>query len=151
MPKKNIRIIEFINNVEKFSVEFYKKCLLETNQFSTKYVLQNVIKNQMEQSQKVVDLAKDVNDEQVRGNNLREMIQDFSNKYVKSEYELDNLNFVEATHLSIFLTEYVIGIYQKIITGDLSVKTSDTLNSIVRMKQEYLQNLNIEYEKLRYK
>jgi hypothetical protein len=78
-------------------------------------------------------------------------MQDFIVNHVDSEFELDNLNFVEATHLTIVLMEYVISIYQKLMKYELSKSSIETLNSIFTLKKEYLKSLTDEYEKLRYK
>ena len=151
MNKNFITVKTFVERVESFSIDFYKKCLLETNQFSTKYVLQNVIKEHSAHSQEVVSAAAAFRDEKVNGRHLQDIMQDFIGNHVDSEFELDNLNFVEATHLTIVLMEYVISIYQKLMAYELSKSSIETLNSIFTLKKEYLKSLTDEYEKLRYK
>jgi hypothetical protein len=79
------------------------------------------------------------------------MVEDFKRQQIDSKVELDKLNFIEATHLSIILLEYVMGIYDKLKQNLTSDPARQILESILKLKNEYLKNLRDEYEKLRYK
>jgi hypothetical protein len=149
--EKFIPVKEFVRRLEEFSVDFYKNCLLKTNQYSTKYILQQAIKSQQNHNKDII-LSPDLpGEEEVDTRHLENIMDNFSRNYVDDNFELDNLNFVEATHLAILLMEYVIAKYQILMKCKLSGETIKSLNDIYQMKQNQLETMKKEYEKRRYK
>ena len=149
--QKFIPVKEFVHRLEEFSVDFYKSCLLKTNQYSTKYILQQAIKSHQDQNKDIIRFLELPGEEEVYTRHLENIMDDFSQNHVDGNFELDNLNFVEATHLAILLMEYVIAKYQILMKCKLSGETIKSLNDIYQMKQNQLEALKKEYEKRRYK
>ncbi len=75
----------------------------------------------------------------------------FTRDFVEGQFELESLNFVEATHLALILLEYIIDKYQKLMNCKLSPETRSSLEVIFQKKQKLLSGLKKEYEKRRYK
>ena len=149
--EKLIPVKEFVRRLEEFSVDFYKNCLLKTNQFSTKYILQQAIKSHRNHNKDIVLSLELLGEEEVYTRHLENIMGNFSRDHVAGKFELDSLNFVEATHLTILLMEYVIDKYQVLMKCKLSGETKSSLNDIYQKKQNQLEALKKEYEKRRYK
>lgn len=149
--EKLIPVKEFVHRLEEFSVDFYKSCLLKTNQYSTKYILQQAIKSHQDHHKDIIRFLELPGEEEVYARHLENIMDDFSQNHVDGNFELENLNFVEATHLAILLMEYVIAKYQILMKCKLSGETIKSLNDIYQMKQSQLEALKKEYEKRRYK
>ena len=149
--ENQISLKDLVHQLEGFSVDFYRDCLLKTNQFSTKFILQQVIKAQQEQQKEMVELINLLGDEQVDARYLDNIIDNFSKKYVDGQFELESLNFVEATHLAIILMNYTIEKYKILMEYSLSRESKSSLHNIFKIKQKQLAELEKEYEKRRYK
>ena len=153
MSKKDkpITISAFVRQLEEFNVDFYKNCLLKTNQFSTKFILQQVIKDHQKYKKDIIPDMDGLGDEQVESRYLENIIEDFTRNYVENQFELESLNFVEATELAVILIEYVIKKYEILLKYSLSSASKKSLDVIFQKKQNQLEMLKKEYEKRRYK
>ncbi len=149
--EKLIPVKEFVRRLEEFSVDFYKKCLTKTNQFSTKYILQQAITSHQNHNKDIILSLELLGEEEVNTRHLEDIMDNFSRNHVAGKFELENLNFVEATHLAILLMEYVIDKYNILMKCKLSAETKISLNNIYQNKQNRLEALKKEYEKRRYK
>jgi len=148
---KSITISAFVRQLEEFNVDFYKNCLLKTNQFSTKFILQQVIQDHQKYKKDIVPDMDGLGDEQIESRYLENIIEDFRRNYVENQFELESLNFVEATELAVILIEYVIKKYEILLKYPLSSASKKSLDVIFQKKQNQLEMLKKEYEKRRYK
>ena len=149
--EKLITISAFVRQLEEFNVDFYKNCLLKTNQFSTKFILQQVIQDHLKYKKDIIPDMDGLGDEQVESRYLENIIEDFRRNYVENRFELESLNFVEATELAVILIEYVIKKYEILLKYSLSSASKKSLDVIFQKKQNQLEMLKKEYEKRRYK
>jgi hypothetical protein len=148
---KLITISAFVRQLEEFNVDFYKNCLLKTNQFSTKFILQQVIQDHLKYKKDIIPDIDGLGEEQVESRYLENIIEDFRRNYVENKFELESLNFVEATELAVILIEYVIKKYEILLKYPLSSASKKSLDVIFQKKQNQLEMLKKEYEKRRYK
>jgi hypothetical protein len=148
---KLITISAFVRQLEEFNVDFYKNCLLKTNQFSTKFILQQVIQDHQKYKKDIIPDIDGLGEEQVESRYLENIIEDFRRNYVENKFELESLNFVEATELAVILIEYVIKKYEILLKYPLSSASKKSLDVIFQKKQNQLEMLKKEYEKRRYK
>ena len=148
---KSITISAFVRQLEEFNVDFYKNCLLKTNQFSTKFILQQVIQDHQKYKKDIIPDIDGLGEEQVESRYLENIIEDFRRNYVENQFELESLNFVEATELAVILIEYAIKKYDILLKYPLSSASKKSLDVIFQKKQNQLEMLKKEYEKRRYK
>lgn len=149
--EKQITISAFVRQLEEFNVDFYKNCLLKTNQFSTKFILQQVIQDHQKYKKDIIPDIEGFGEEQVESSYLENIFEDFRRNYVENQFELESLNFVEATELAVILIEYVIKKYEILLKYPLSSNSKKSLDVIFKKKQNQLEMLKKEYEKRRYK
>jgi hypothetical protein len=148
---KPITISAFVSRLEEFNIDFYKNCLLKTNQFSTKFILNQVIQEHQKYKKDIIPDIDGLGEEQVDSRFLENIIEDFKRDYVENQFELESLNFVEATELAVILIEYVIKKYEILLKYPLSPASKKSLDVIFQKKQNQLDMLKKEYEKRRYK
>lgn len=148
---KTITISAFVRQLEEFNVDFYKNCLLKTNQFSTKFILQQVIQDHQKYKKDIIPDIDGLGEEQVESSHLENIIEDFRRNNVENQFEQESLNFVEATELAVILIEYVIKKYEILLKYSLSSASKKSLDVIFQKKQNQLEMLKKEYEKRRYK
>ncbi len=65
-----VSVKEFVRRLEKFNLDFYNNCLLKTNQFSTKYILQQAIKNQQDHQKELIPSMELLGTDEVDGRYL---------------------------------------------------------------------------------
>ena len=66
-----ITLHEFTRSIESYSIEYYKSCILKTNQFSTKYILQKLIESHNKVSDSVKHQEDSENHWRSRRRNIR--------------------------------------------------------------------------------
>lgn len=149
---KKITITNFVQNLETFAIDFFKSCLHKTNQYSTIYVLQRLIKENQKHQRTLQPVIKTLGIDQISLQYLVSLRDNFTKKRIESKFELDCLNFVEATNITIIVTEFLLSEYQKLIgNASISSESKTALEQICQYKEKYLQLLRSENEKLRYK
>ena len=148
---KQISIGAFVRELEEFNIDFYKNCLLKTNQYSTKFILQQVIQDHQKYKKEIMPEIDGLGEEQIESRYLENISEDFKRKYVENQFELESLNFVEATELAVILIEFVIQKYELLLKYPLSSASKNSLDVIFQRKQNQLEMLKKEYEKRRYK
>jgi len=149
--KNEIPIDEFVRRLETFSLDIYKQCLHSTNQFSAKFILQRVIKDHMGHTEEISQISGELGDEKLDSRILHGITEDFRKKNIEADFDLQILNFVEANNLAIRLMEYVIDKYNQVLKGDISSASAENLKLILAKKNQRIDYLKSEYEKVRYK
>ena len=148
---KPVTISTFVRQLEDFNIDFYKNCLLKTNQFSTKFILQQVIRDHQQFRQEILTYINELGEEEVDSRYIDNINEDFSKNFVDGKFELESLNFVEATELAVILIEYVLEKYEIVKKVSLSKTSTKSLNDIIQKKQGQLKTIKKEYDKRRYK
>ena len=146
-----IAIHEFVERLEKFSLDIYKQCLMSTNQFSAKFILQKVIKDHAVHTEQVFQITGELSEDKVDSIILNGIKEDFTKKNIETDFDLQILNFVEANNLAVKLMEYVIEKYDQVLKYDMSSASKEKLNLILEKKNQRIEYLKSEYEKVRYK
>jgi len=148
---REIHLYEFIQKIEEQGLNFYKKLMLKTNQFSTKFILQKIF---IEHQKHVKNLkicleslrGEFVIDEQFADVALEQVFKNFEEEFIP-----ENLTFVEVTKLAGRLVENYVEIYEKLLSGNISSEWRNAIEQILEKKSMYLQQIHNEHERLRYK
>jgi len=142
---------DIINKIESQGTQFYRHCLEKSNQFSAKFILNKRLK---EYQQHVSELWTEIEDLQVELPDLSDEIlpePEIIFNRLENEFEVENLNFVEATKLAIRMMQESIHYYKLILKSNNSTQWDEIINRILSTKQKYLNLLDSEYERLKYK
>jgi len=147
----NCSLNDVIIQIESGAIKLYKNLLIKSNQFSTQYIIQKVLKDYVKhfkQIQKVVESHKSENPVLLTYENHspESLLKDFD-----GDEDHSMLNFLEASKYSITILKNQISRYNKLkeILSDNS--DQQLLDNICVLKNEYLNILENEYERLRYK
>ena len=149
--QNQFEIQEYVSQLEKFCITFFKKCEVKTNQFSTKFILQRVVEEYRELMDDVSELVNTLGDEPVDPGSLKQAFANFENENLDENPDLENLNFVEAKNLAINTIEFVISQYRQLIEKGVSQESEKIISEIITVKNRHLKSLKSEYEKVRYK
>ena len=151
MNRKYIPVRQYVQRLEKFCIEFFKKCEEQTNQFSTRFILQKAISEYRQWMQDLSEKVNSLGEDPVYINDLDRMLDTFSRQNLDQNQDVDNLNFVEATNLAMVIMEFVITKYKELIGSEISERSRLIISEIIAEKQKHLCLLKSEYEKVRYK
>lgn len=151
VTNNQLAIQEYVGRLEKFCRAFFKKCEIQTNQYSTKFILQKIVEEYSERMDEVSHLVESLGDEPVDVQNLSQAFAGFEKKYLHDNEDLENLNFVEAKNLAIKTMEFVINQYRQLIEMVASPESGKIISEIIESKNRHLKSLKSEYEKVRYK
>ena len=142
---------EHIIDLEDRGLQFYSDCLRITNQFSTKYILENVLKRQTAhvkslkseifQMQDSVELTIDIDVD----------LNNFLKNILPQEFDREHLNFVEATKLALRMSDYYLEMYRRLYQNSTDIEKQNLLKCVIEKKSEFTEQLKKEYERLRYK
>ena len=146
-----ITLHEFTRSIESYSIEYYKSCILKTNQFSTKYILQKLIESHKRHQLKIEAVLENDNDFSVEVRLLEEFRQNFNPAGIFGSVNVENLNFVEAAKLGIGLINYQIMFYRQIVNDIKDTELRQELEKLVILKTDHRKDLQAESERLTYK
>ena len=146
-----ISLNEFSRSIESRCIEFYKTCVLKTNQFSTKYILQKLIEQHKKHIKKLDLEFSFEGEEPLNSGHLENYTMQFSKAWQISAFDIENLNFVEATKLAISLINFQIDFYRQLTEEISGPEFQEIIEKIIVFKTDYIKELESEFERLSYK
>jgi hypothetical protein len=69
---------------------------------------------------------------------------------LETKFELQTLNFIEATRLAIAITEHQLSVYNEYLPQKPTAAVKEVLMRLLKQKKTYYHVLQKEYERLRY-
>ncbi len=137
--------------IESHGIEFYKTCLLKTNQFSTKYVLQRMIEHHKKHAKNLGSAITSDNENLLNTGLIETYQQKFAAAGMISDAEIENLNFVEATKLAIDLIKFQMEFYRQLCNQQEDPDLANDIETILAVKADYIRELESESDRLSYK
>lgn len=141
--------MQVIAHLEQTVTDLLIKCAHRTTQFSTKFVVQKMISTSGKQMK---DLRKNKS-----GNPDKlllpvqwiadQKIEEHLNKLVKP-FDMENLNFIEATNLGIILNEYLLACYRSIERRASSAELKKIIRLFITLKTAYVAELKKDHVRL---
>jgi hypothetical protein len=149
MDSKKIPLKEFISRLENHSNSILKDCIRKNTQFSTQFMIQRIIA-QNENRLKVLQKDKTIIEKPLLPE-IWIVQQNWTQiqSELKSSFDLENLNFLEANQLAMRLNEYMIGIYQAAQLKISSATVKKVLRTLIRQITSTNAKLKKEYQRLR--
>jgi hypothetical protein len=141
---------EYILDLEERGLQFYRDCMRMTNQFSTKYILERVLKRQRAHVKNLKSEIRHLQDLELSIDPKID-VDDFLKNELPQEFDREQLNFVEATKLALRMSEYYHDLYNQLLQRFKQIEQQNLLKCVIEKKSEFTEQLNKEYERLRYK
>jgi hypothetical protein len=143
LQKKGLRIAGFLN-YEREGIKFFTRCLQRTNQFSTKYILQKVLLFQKEY------LAAIEQDLRHLDSALPGEFISLEDTFANSEtlYDLDTLNFLEATKMAIRIAERQWAVYKKYRSRESDTALQEIFSRLIEQKKRYINTIKKKFDNL---
>ncbi len=151
MVNRVISLYEVSRSIESHCIDFYKACVLKTNQFSTKYILQKMIEHHKKHLGIIKTNLSNEHEKIFAPDLLENYQQHFSNSESINSFDIVNLNFVEVTKLAIGLINLQIDFYRQMAEDLEEVSTKKSIDNIIELKTNYIRNLETEFDRLSYK
>jgi rubrerythrin len=137
--------------IESHAIGFYKTCLLKTNQFSTKYVLQRMIEHHKKHVQQLGSALTFDNENVLNAGLIEAYHQNFDAAGMLSDADIENLNFVEATKLAIGLIKFQIEFYRRLHSQQEDPDLAKNIEAILAVKADYIRDLETESDRLSHR
>jgi hypothetical protein len=134
---------------ETEGLKFYRECIQKTNQFSTKYVLQKVLRVHQDHIEDLKVDIQNLTSDKLNKDLITEIDNSLSHEDVGNEFDFATLTFREATKLAIKFSENDIRFYEYLLTKDLEKPTKKAIERILYKKSTYVMQLKSEYERLK--
>lgn len=144
-----ILVGDFLLKKEESGLKFYRDCIQKTNQFSTKYVLQKVLRVHQDHVEDLKVDIKNLSGEKVDNNIVSALDKNTSIVDICSEFDFATLTFREATRLAIQLAENDIKFYENLLEKKLDRSSKKAIERILYKKSTYVMQLKNEYERLK--
>jgi hypothetical protein len=151
LKQSEILIEDLLRKKEDLGLKFFRDCIQRTNQFSTKYILQKVLRVHQDH---VEDLKLDLehlSDDKVDSSLVSDIEKGLSLADLSGEFDLATLTFREATTLAIRFAENDIQFYEKLLEIDLDKFSIKAIERVLYKKSTYVMQLKSEYERLGHK
>ena len=132
-------------DLENASINFFNRCLRKTNQYSTKFILQKVIRIQKKY---ISELKFD----------FQQLDAAITDKFHASEdlyadletlFDLCTLTFLEATKISLRIAERQCSVYDKLLSNETNTFSQELLLQIIDTKKRHIKALKEEFDHLR--
>jgi hypothetical protein len=146
---EKIPLLDFIVHNESRAIEILKNCIKKNNQFSTIFVIQQYISGLERQLKKLRKDESVTTKVRVPAAWIGESDWSAVQARVAGEYDLENLNFLEATQLVTSITEYLVAGYQAAENKTSEKVIKHVLHKAVERKTDQLKKLKKEYLRLR--
>ncbi len=151
MDHAMISLSELSQSAESHFIEYYKACLLKTNQFSTKYILQKLIEYHKKHTEDLSSKLASDTGKYFPSDLTEKYHQQFSNSGAVNSFDIENLNFVEATKLAVVLANFQIDFYNQLAQDPDCESSRGRLEIIIELKKNYIKDLEAEFERLNYR
>jgi len=146
-----ITVGELLRKKEELGLRFFKNCIQRTNQFSTKYVLQKVLRAHQDHVEELNQELQKLSEEMADDNLVSEIEKVVSAKDLSDEFDLATLTFREATRLAMRFAENDIIFYEKLLKKIPDSSSAKSIERVLYKKSTYVLKLKSEYERLRHK
>jgi len=150
LEHSEILVGDLLLKKEELGLKFYRDCIQQTNQFSTKYVLQKVLRVHQDHVEDLKLELQNLSEEKIDSNLISDLEKGITSKDLSEEFELSTLTFREATRLAIRFAENDIRFYEKILEKDLDNPSKKAVERIIYKKSTYVMQLKNEYERLKH-
>jgi len=150
LEQTEILVGDLLRKKEELGLKFYRECIQKTNQFSTKYILQKVLRVHQDH---VEDLKLDLHhlsEDKVHARQVSEIENEVTQTDLTLEFDLATLTFREATRLAIRFAENEIKFYEKLLEIELSNSSKKAIDRVLYKKSTYVMQLKSEYERLKH-
>jgi len=134
---------------EAEGLKFYRECIQKTNQFSTKYVLQKVLRVHQDHVEELKVDIQNLTSDKLDKDLITEIDNSLSYQDLCDEFDFATLTFREATRLAIKYSENDIRFYENLLTKDLEKPAKKAIERILYKKSTHVMQLKSEYERLR--
>jgi hypothetical protein len=148
MTDKKIPIKEFIAATEHHAQTILKNFVEKNTQFSTKFIVHKFL-SQNEKQLKIIQADKSITEKPLVPEQwLAE--QDWINirQAVEAKFDLENLNFIEATQLAVHMNEYLMNLYRAAELKTSSVLLKRVLSKVIAKKSSANLKLKMDYTRL---
>jgi len=148
MTDKKIPIKEFIAATEHHAQTILKNFVEKNTQFSTKFIVHKFL-SQNEKELKMIRADKSITEKPlvpeqwIAEQDWINIRQDF-----ESKFDLENLNFIEATQLAVRMNEYLMNIYRAAELKTSSVPVKRALSKVRAKKSSANLKLKMDYTRL---
>jgi rubrerythrin len=143
-----ILVGEILLKKEEQGLKFYRDCIQKTNQFSTKYVLQKVLRVHQDHVEDLKMEIQNLSADKIDTAMVSELDEAISNADIRNEFDFATLTFREATRLAIQLAENDIWFYENLLEKKLNNPSKKAIERILYKKSTHVMQLRSEYERL---
>jgi len=147
--QSEILVGDLLRKKEELGLKFYRDCIKKTNQFSTKYVLQKVLRVHQDHIEDLKLDLQHLSEDKVEANFVTQLEKGTSLSNLTDEFDLATLTFREATRLAIRIAENDIKFYEQLLENDLDKSSIKTIERVLYKKSTYVMQLKGEYERLK--
>ena len=151
LKSSGIFVGDLILKKEEEGLKFYRDCIQKTNQFSTKYVLQKVMRVHQDHVEDLKEDIKSLSDDKIESGLITELNNTLSRENLSKEFDLATLTFREATKMAIKISENEICFYENLLDKGLDKPSRKAIERILYKKSTYLMQLKNEFKRLEYK
>jgi len=109
-------------------LKFYRECIQRTNQFSTKYVLQKVLRVHQDHVEDLKLDLQNLSEDKVESSLVSGIEKGVSSTDLSKEFDLATLTFREATRLAIRFAENDIIFYENLLDNNLDNSSTKAIN-----------------------
>lgn len=148
LESSEILVGDLLLNKEKQGLNFYRECIKKTNQFSTKYVLQKVLRVHQDHIEDLKLDIQNLSDDKIKSGLISEIDNSLSREQLCHEFDFATLTFREATKLAIQISESDIKFYEDLLTKDIDSSSKKAIERILYKKSTYIMQLKSEYKRL---
>ena len=151
LETSEILVGDLLRKKEELGLKFYRDCIQRTNQFSTKYVLQKVLRVHQDHVEDLKLELQNLSEDKVESSLVSGIEKGVSSTDLSKEFDFATLTFREATRLAIRFAENDIIFYENLLDNNLDNSSTKAIERILYKKSTYVMQLKSEYERLRYK
>ena len=151
LETSEILVGDLLRRKEELGLKFYRDCIQRTNQFSTKYILQKVLRVHQDHVEDLKLELQNLSEDKVESSLVSGIEKGVSSTDLSKEFDLATLTFREATRLAIRFAENDIIFYENLLDNNLDNSSTKAIERILYKKSTYVMQLKSEYERLRYK
>jgi rubrerythrin len=151
LESSEIFVGDLLLKKEEDGLKFYRDCIEKTNQFSTKYVLQKVMRVHQDHVEDLKEDIQTLSEDKIKSGLITELYNTLSREDLSKEFDLATLTFREATKMAIKISENEIRFYENLLEKGLDKPSKKAIERILYKKSTYLMQLKNEYKRLEYK
>jgi rubrerythrin len=148
LEPSEILVGDLLLKKEEQGLKFYRDCIQKTNQFSTKYVLQKVLRVHLDHVEDLKLEIQNLSGDTVESKLISDLDSAISSAELCNEFDFATLTFREATKLAIKIAEYDIQFYESLLDKKLDNPSKKAIERILYKKSTYVMQLKSEYQRM---